>query len=305
LRLRQTAHRSTVHDRESQPRAWHLLLAAPVLLCVLLMTGCSSNFVYNRLDTLASWYLESLVSLNDGQRGEMRAWLARTLAWHRRSELTRYVSFLNDVSASVAQPGTQRSYDAMRERFQALIDDLMRQAAPEASRQLLRLSPEQVDELLASLAEKTRESTEENTQAVAENEWKPDQTKSISRQMKRWTGSVSAEQKRIIAKHVETLEPTFSDWAESQQSWRAALRAALLAENEGEPSNTPPPRVLALLADPDRQWTRAYTEKAERNRDRYQQMLMDLDATLSAQQRDHLRTELNKLSQQFSRLAQS
>jgi hypothetical protein len=273
-------------------------------LCALLTAGCSSNFVYNRLDTLAGWYFESLVSLNDGQRTEMRAWLERTLAWHRSSELTRYAAFLSDVSTTIAQPGTRQSYDTMRERFQGLIDDLVQKTAPEASRLLVHLSPKQVDELLESLAEKTRESTEENSEAFAANEWQPEQTKDIARQVKRWTGSISPEQKRIIATHVDTLEPTFADWAESQQSWRSALREALLAKDEIEASGAPP-RVLELLEDPDRQWTTAYSEKVARNRDRYQQMLLDLDATLTSRQRDHLRAELLKLSQQLSRLARS
>jgi Family of unknown function (DUF6279) len=290
------------HSHRRHRRIWPLLFGAPLLLYALFTAGCSSSLVYNRLDTLAGWYLESLVSLNDGQRTEMRAWLARTLAWHRSSELTRYAAFLNDVSTTITQPGTRQSYDAMRERLQGLIDDLVEKTAPEAARLLLHLSPQQVDELLESLAEKTRETTEENAEAFAADEWRPEQTKDIARQVKRWTGSISPEQKRIIATHVDTLEPTFADWADSQQSWRTALRAALLTKDEIE-STSAPPRVLELLEDPNRQWTSAYSQKVARNRGRYQQMLLELDATLTSQQRGHLRAELLKLSQQLSGLA--
>jgi hypothetical protein len=225
----------------------------------------------------------------------MRAWLERTLAWHRSSELTRYASFLDEVSTSVSQPGTRESYDLMRVRLEGLISDLVKKTAPEASALLTRLSPEQVDELLENLAEKTRESTAENAEAVAKNKWKPEQTKSFSRQMKRWTGSISKQQTDIIAKHVAGLEPTYLDWAESQKSWRDALRNALTGVES--------PRVLALLEDPNRQWTSDYSQKVERNRERYQAMLLELDGTLSPQQRAHLREQLNKLSQQLTRLA--
>jgi Family of unknown function (DUF6279) len=294
MRLRPSQH---------HPRNWRLFLGAPLLaMCALLTAGCSSSFFYNRLDTFAGWYFESLVSLNDGQRNELRAWLERTLAWHRSSELDRYAAFLNDVSASIAQPGTRQSYDAMRERFQGLIDDLIKKTAPEASQLLVRLSPKQVDELLENLEEKTRESTLETAEAVAENEWRPEQTKDIARQMKRWAGSVSAQQKAIIATHVEQLEPTHAEWAESQEAWREALREALSARDEVE-SDVAPPRVQSLLADPNRRWTSAYSQKVARNRERYQQMLIELDATLASQQREHLRTQLNKLSQQLTHLA--
>ena len=62
-----------------------------LLLLVLAGTlaGCT-NFFYNRLDTLAAWYVQDLVSLDDSQRSDLRTWLNETLQWHRRSELVRY-----------------------------------------------------------------------------------------------------------------------------------------------------------------------------------------------------------------------
>ena len=61
-------------------RAWQRLIGVPLLLCALVTTGCTTAFFYNRLDTFAGWYFESLVSLNDVQRTELRGWLERTLA---------------------------------------------------------------------------------------------------------------------------------------------------------------------------------------------------------------------------------
>jgi hypothetical protein len=280
------------------------LVAVPLLFGALLIAGCTSSFVYNRLDTLASWYFESLVSLNDNQRTELREWLSQTLAWHRRSELTRYATFLSDVSVTAERPGDRKSYDELRARFQGLIDDLVAKSAPEASQLLLHLSPRQVDELIENLAEKTREGAEEGAEAVASNEWRPEQIKDITRQMKRWTGGVSPEQKRIIQSHAAHLEPTFAEWAASQQSWREALREVLLAQDVTESSESSP-QLLQLLADPDSKWTDAYTQKVARNRERYQLMMMELDVTLSPRQREHLQAELLKLSLQLARLAQT
>jgi hypothetical protein len=284
-------------------RAWQRLVSVPLLLCALLTTGCTTAFFYNRLDTFAGWYFESLVSLNDIQRTELRGWLERTLAWHRRSELSRYASFVSDLSATVEKPGTQESYDDVRRRFQGLVDDLIEKTAPEASELLTRLSPAQVEELLDNLAEKTRESTEESAEAVAENEWRPEQAKSIARQVKRWTGSITPDQKQLIAIHIAQIEPTYAEWAESQAAWRDALRDALLTP-ASEESDAASQRVLGLLEDPNEQWTREYSAKVDRNRARYQQMLMELDASLSPRQREHLRAELLKLSRQLTRLAQ-
>ena len=48
-----------------------------LLLLVVLagtLAGCT-NFFYNRLDTLAAWYVQDLVSLDDSQRSDLRTWL--------------------------------------------------------------------------------------------------------------------------------------------------------------------------------------------------------------------------------------
>lgn len=294
MRLRQLFNR----------RTWHVLVGAPLLACLLITAGCSARFLYNRLDTLAGWYFESLVSLNDGQRTELRAWLERTLAWHRESELARYAVFIDDVAVMVAQPNPRETYDAMRTRFQGLLDSLIAKTAPEASRLLLRLSPEQVDELLANLEEKALESTQESAEEVADGKWRPDQTKNIIKQMKRWTGDASKPQKELIAATVAQLEPTYAEWADSQRAWRQALREAL-AQRAATEDDATSSRVLELLEDPDRQWTSAYAAKVARNRERYQQLIMALDATLSAEQREHLRTELTNLANTLTRLAKS
>ena len=281
---------------------WHVFVGVPLLLCVLVISGCSTRFLYNRLDTLASWYFESLVSLNDGQRSELRAWLERTLAWHRQSELTRYAEFVHDIAETVDQPATPEVHESLRVRFQGLLDSLISKTAPEASELLIHLSPHQVDELLANLAKKSAESLEESAEAVADNEWRPKQTKDLLKQLKKWTGATTPQQKQLIEATVARLEPTYEDWADSQQLWRDALRAALLQQRSSEGAISHED-VLNLLADPDQKWTAAYSAKVKRNRDLYQQLLMELDASLTREQRQHLRVELDKMANMLARLA--
>jgi hypothetical protein len=292
-----------LHQLVEHRCTWRVLIGAPFLACLLIVSGCSAKFFYNRLDTFASWYFESLVSLNDAQRSELRTWLENTLAWHRESELTRYAEFVADVSATAAQPSSRDTYEALRVRFEGLINSLVAKTAPEAAELLVRLSPQQVDELIANLDEKSRKSAKESAEAVARNTWQPRQTKGFIKQFKRWTGNVTPQQKEMIAATIARLEPTYEDWAASQHAWREALRQTLLnhAASEGD---TVPPRLLSLLEDPDQRWTPAYSAKVARNRERYEQLLIDLDASLSAEQRAHLRKKLDELATTLTRLAQ-
>src|SRR5262245_44545231 len=90
-----------------EPRRLSTMFRLSRVLCVLLLvasaTGCA-KLVYNRLDTLAAWYVGNLVSLDDRQSSDLRTWLAQTLQWHRESELGRYATFLRELSTEVAQP---------------------------------------------------------------------------------------------------------------------------------------------------------------------------------------------------------
>lgn len=272
-----------------------------VVSVALLLTGCATGFFYNRLDTLASWYFEDLVSLTDDQRHELRDWLERTLTWHRHSELRGYAQFVRDISDEVATPGTRASYEKQRARFDGFVKSLVDKTTPEAARLLLSLSSDQTNEMLASLAEKSRKRQEKNIKLVADHRWQDEQQEDIQAQLKRWTGSVTDRQKQIVARGVAEFEPTYLDWAASQDQWRSALRTAL-AGNHAEAGTQQ--RVQSLLSDPDRQWTQGYAQKIARNRDRYLNMLASLDASLSPAQRTRLRDELRKLAGQFDKLAE-
>lgn len=270
-------------------------LAAFVL--VLLLGGCSGNFIYNRLDTLAGWYLDSLVSLSESQRAQLQDWLSQTLSWHRESELRRYSQFLRDLSGELSQPGTMSGYEQAQHRFEGFWDDLLDRAAPEASRLLLSLSPQQVDELIQNMEEKARERSKE---AADIDEWRDDQVKDMVRQMRRWTGSVSPQQRDLIEKATAQIEPTRQEWLASQQSWRSALQQALVNPPSAQAAMT---RIRQLLLHADNEWTQEYVEKSQRNRLHYLELVTSLDATLSTQQRDRLRSELLKLAQQLDVIA--
>ena len=267
-------------------------------ICVLLLAlgACSSNFVYNRLDTLAGWYIGSLVSLTDSQQSQLRQWLSQTLAWHRESELNRYSGFLRDLASQVMRPGTPEEYEQTEKRFEGFWKDLLQKATPDATALLLSLSPQQVDELVQNMEEKSRERIEEDTDT---KDWHREQAKSLTRFVKRWMGSVTDEQKSLIQSTARTIEPTHDEWLASTQSWQHALREALDLSDAERRSAT----VQGLLAKPDNEWTQEYVEKSQRNRQRYLGLIRSLDATSAPRQREHLRSELLKIAGQLDSIA--
>jgi hypothetical protein len=277
-----------------------------LILAVALGATACTNFFYNRLDTLAAWYIQDMVSLDSNQRSDLRSWLESTLQWHRSSELTRYAKFLRDLSTTAAHPGNMTVYRGIESQVEEFGARLVERAAPDAARLLMELTPEQLTEFENNLAEKSHERSEKNLKALAEGKWHDKRAGDIEKQLKRWTGSVTKEQHLLIAQQSQRFDPTASDWMESQARWRKALFGAL--HERLNASQSPPAveqRILALLRKPETQWTAAYQSKSTRNREQSLEVLAALDASLTPEQRTHLQHELLELAQQLDAMTHS
>jgi hypothetical protein len=180
-------------------------------------------------------------------------------------------------------------------------DAVVAQAGPEAARLLTTLTDEQLAELEAGLEERARERAEESERELAKGSWRKERERDLRRQMKRWTGAATQEQRAIIAQTVEQLEPTTQDWTESQRQWRTLLIGTL----RSPPTPARELDVLQLLLDPGQHWTQGYSEKNRRNRERTLALLEQLDASLSTEQRAHLQRELEELARRLDALKET
>lgn len=267
-----------------------MVLAATAAGCV--------KLVYNRLDTLAAWYVGNLVSLDDRQSSDLRAWLAQTLEWHRESELSRYASFLRELSTEVARPSDRAAYQRMLDRVEGFVADFASQTAPQATRLLLELTPAQAEEFLANLDEKSTERSSDSLKEIRNGTWQTNRIKETQRQVKRWTGSITEEQKLLLREMSQQIQPTTEEWLESQRQWRAALGDAF--SNRG----TAEERILQLLREPDSQWTAQYKTKEASNREQALSLLTALDASLTSAQREHMQRELTDLAERLEALTE-
>jgi len=276
-----------------------------LLIVVAALSGCT-NFFYSRLDTLAAWYIQDLVTLDTEQRSDLNRWLDGVLEWHRQSELGRYAKFVRELADQSAKPGTAASYKNIEQQVEQFGTRLVEQTVPDAARLLMELSPQQLDEFEQNLADKARERNEKDLEALKADKWHDKRAQDIEKQLKRWTGAVTKEQHQLIAQLVTQFQPTTTDWLESQSRWRkslfGALRERLAASQSPSPNDE---RILSLLRTPETEWTAAYQAKATHNRAQSLEVLTSLDASLTPSQRIYLQRELNKLAQQLEGMATS
>ena len=142
----------------------------PVLISGLLATSCS--FARLGLDALpyyANWQLDSYLSLDSDQKAFAEQSIDELLAWHQRTQLPKYASFLREVDARILKShettdGQQAQaplrgvdFDGWRDRVEAAWQPVIEQVAGPMAELLGGLKPEQVSRLRSKMEQANKD----------------------------------------------------------------------------------------------------------------------------------------------------
>ena len=283
-------------DRDTRPARWRWALVA---LLAAALGGCGIGLVYPRLDTLGTWYVEGLVSLDDTQSTELERMLEARLDWHRDSELVRYATFLRGMSDSVQRRTDAGTWREAARQAEVFWRDLGAGLAPVAVALGPTLTDEQVDELLRSLAEQDDEEWEEYADRTPQQRIERRQ-KSWRRGIERYTGRLDASQRALVDARAAASGSAIPEWLEYRRAWRDELAATLRVRGDAAQFE---PRITRLFAHPDDWWTPGYRAALERRRGDLIDLLVELDATLSARQRAAAGREFTSLAAELEALS--
>jgi hypothetical protein len=275
-----------------------LRCGALVALC-LLFAGCGTQLLYNRLDTLISFYVSTQVSLEPGQSASLKSALRDFLSWHRRSELPRYAEFAESLARDAAAPLGRARIDQARAEVEALWRGSVARGAPAAARWLAGLSTAQIDELFASFAEDDDDLREEYCEA-SEQQRDREREKAFISATQDWVGRLSPAQRALVRERLAALVPSSCGWVESRQLVRAALRATVETQRGQQGFEA---QVANLLTHPEDSWRRDYRLAFDANREAIVSLLAELDASFSEQQRARLAGRLLGFAADFHELA--
>ena len=262
-----------------------------VLLGAFAATGCSGvKVVYGQLDVLVPWYLRDYVDLDPDQRSQLQHSVEALLAWHRDSEVGRYAAFFRELAADTASPLPPGRLEAARQELEVFWDDIGRRVAPDAAALLSTLSDAQVESLLDRMAREDDELVRESAGRSPEQR-AARRSKSLIRQVERWTGRLDPSQRGLVADAARELRGDTEGWLASRKAWRTALQEALARR---EDVATLAASLERLFADGEEFWTPSYRDNFRADRQRVLAMLEDLERTLTPQQRSHLRDRLER-----------
>ena len=270
----------------------------PVLLLAFLLQGCSvSRVAYNNADVVLRWQVDHYFDMEGEQAEQLDRRLAAVLAWHRAEALPQYARLANEMAARL-QRGIKRqdlewSYDALREQVrQTLVA-----AAGESAGLLDRLSPEQIEHFEGRLAEENRKFAKEEVQGTVEKQHKRRMKRNLER-LEEWFGSLDDAQEERVRQY-NARAPLAGTLRERDRKRRQAEFLAMLRARDAKR------RLAPLLERWDSDREPAYAQAMNVTRDEYMKLLLDLDRTLSAEQRAHAVARLRRFGELFDSLARS
>lgn len=273
--------------------------AALFLAAALLLTGCSRvDIAYSQLDWLLAWYVDGYVSLTADQGWLVRERVNALKRWHCAVEVPAYARFVRGVGEEIASGPAPAALEARFVKLEEALRRLGRQAAPDIADLLLTATPEQTRALLAAL-ERRDEKFRAEWVDIPREQLDAKRAGWMVKHLERWMGPLDPAQRQRVEAWSRQLIPTAADTLAFRDAWRQALAEALAVRDRPAEFRR---RITDLLAEPQRWAPPARQAKFMDNRALTWNMLADVAARMSAEQRDSLRARTGELADEIAGL---
>jgi len=203
------------------------------LIALTLVTACSSTtFVYNRLDTLAGWYVDDYVTLDPAQREDFDQRVDDLLTWHRQEELPRYVSFLQRFDALLNDDLSAQDLEAIFTEISLAADRLQLKLEALLIDFGATLRVKQREEFFEALREEQEEQKERWLQR-SEEEYHAEIADRLEKNLARVMGRLNTLQRSQIETAAANFQRLDGLWLEDRDRWLLEVEALALGDSEG------------------------------------------------------------------------
>ena len=198
------------------------------------LVGCSStNFIYNRIDFLLPWYLESYVDLNQEQRQDLNELLVPFFKWHREEELPKYALIIENLESILDEDIQIESiesitYDVEQSWFQ-LEDRMLIWMLPMAR----DLTNEQIAELLQSMQTKVSQSENKYLNRNLQT-YQNDNYKRLRKNLRRFIGGMNKDQLDLISNASKEMIRVDNQWINNRKALIENLKVILKRDDGWE-----------------------------------------------------------------------
>jgi hypothetical protein len=278
-----------------------LVKFALLLLALAWLAGCSgARLAYNNADTLVRWMADDYFTLEGQQEEDFKARLARFHAWHRSEELPRYSVLMTSAGDKLADgltaPELLWAWESVKGRYRRMAAH----AAPDLAAVLATLTPAQFERLDKKFAESDAEYAKKYLKG-SEAEQRKRRDKRNLELMREWFGDLTDAQEAQLKASSAKLPLLYALRLENRQRRQGEFVALLKAHRS--PAELEP-RLEHWLTEWEEGASPEYRRLSELHRERYIQMLLELDHGLTPAQRVHAVTRFYEYAEIFKSLAE-
>ncbi|MDD0972825.1 DUF6279 family lipoprotein [Pseudomonas fontis] len=263
------------------------------------MLGCTRiDVAYRNLDVLVPWSLSDYLDMNRQQKAWLDQRLKQHLAWHCRTQLPEYLTWLDAVRSMVASNEVSDQQLLVRSQEAKLaIAKVADQITPSAAELLRGMSDDQVQELRQAFAKDIRERQDKYVKTPLAKQI-DERSQRMEKRLSTWLGELNAQQRLRVVNWSQALGEQNRQWISNRAHWQAQFSKAM----EQRQSPAFEPRLEVLLKDRERLWTPEYRIAYQHTEQQARSLLVDLMAQSSPTQRQYLEGRLSKVRADFSAL---
>lgn len=260
----------------------HRLVA--VLLLVLFTASCSlANFAYDYAPRIATRFVDEYLQLSNRQAEQALQMFRERHALHARDELPRYYRFLQQTRSAEKDGFDRQEVDELFDGVQQLFALGIERTIPAAARILDDLDVNQLD----ALQRRLQEDVEEDRQRLREDHVARRRQEALE-DVEEWVGELEASQEKMILGELDAMDETRPLWLQ----WRISRNEQLIALLRGKPEKEAIEKFLADYWIHRGGMPEKLAQGMDANRERYRDMIVMLDESLSDEQRNKAREKL-------------
>ncbi len=274
-------------------------LRPALLLLSLVLAACggATRVAYDNADVAALVIGNRYLDLEGEQWRHARAVIDRFHAWHRRAELSRYAALLQGATGRVKRGLTRDDVEwgieSLRARYAVLVDGAVRESAP----LLARLDADNVAALERHFAAEDRKRVRERLSGDPATRER-DRVAAILRRLEDWTGPLAEAQAEPVRRFVRAT----ADYPQHAHETRVRKQrelVQLLGRNIRAANGASPEELRSFLLA----WESERSAQQRSHRERFIELILELDRTLSASQRAHAVARLERYAEDLQVLA--
>lgn len=266
------------------------------LLVAWLLSGCSAlRLAYESADLYLHYRANSYLDLDGRGVDELQERIDEFFAWHRKNELPHYARIANEAAQRVGDGLSREDLVWGYDSLVAHARQSLRVAAERIAPMLDRLTPEQAAHMEKRFAEDNRKFAREYLRG-SEGERRKRRAKRVEERLEGWVGDLSQAQVKLVRQFSERV-PLYDELRDRERRRLQGELLDMVRKREAQK------RLPERAANWERGRDPAHVAASEAFRQGYFELLLELDKTMTPEERARAQANLRRYAEDFSVLS--